>query len=128
MLAVAHRLRHPADYRRTVRQGLRATRTTLTVHHLPARASTPATRRPARVGFIVGRDVGNAVVRNAVTRRLRHIVFGRLGLLDDDSCTVVRARPAAALASRTQLESDLDSAFGTVMAAATTTPGNGSTS
>ncbi len=56
------------DYRRTVRRGRRVN----TQHALLYLASsTPL--QPTRVGFIVSKSVGNSVVRNLVTRRLRSI-------------------------------------------------------
>jgi ribonuclease P protein component len=64
---------------------------------------------PVRVGFVVGRAVGNAVHRNAVKRRLRHLMGERLRLLPDHTSVVVRANPASALAGFTGLRDDLDS-------------------
>jgi ribonuclease P protein component len=64
-----------------------------------------------RVGFVVSRTVGGAVGRNAVRRRLRHLMRERLHLLPPGSTLVVRALPAAATASSTELSSDLDAAL-----------------
>jgi ribonuclease P protein component len=64
---------------------------------------------PARVGFVVARAVGNAVVRNRVKRRLRHLMAARLTMLPDGVSVVVRANPAAAAASSAELGRDLDS-------------------
>jgi len=61
---------------------------------------------PARVGFVVSRAVGNAVVRNRVQRRLRHAVRDELAGLAG-SVLVVRALPAAAQASYAELDADL---------------------
>ena len=77
-----------------------------------AGASAPATR----VGFVVSRAVGGAVVRNRVRRRLRHLVRDRLGYLPQHSLVVVRALPAAAEASFTTLGADLDVALDRVAA------------
>ena len=60
---------------------------------------------------MVGRTVGNSVVRHRVIRRLRHLVRDRLALLPAGSLLVVRALPPAALASSADLGRDLDSAF-----------------
>ena len=46
---------------------------------------------PARVGFVVPRAVGPAVIRNQVRRRLRHLVRDRLDRLPDGTRLVVRA-------------------------------------
>jgi len=64
-----------------------------------------------RVGFVVSKAVGNAVMRNRVKRRLRHLVQERLVALPDESLLVVRALPAAADASYATLATDLDAAL-----------------
>lgn len=51
---------------------------------------------PTRVGFVVSKTVGNAVVRNRVKRRLRHLAAGRLPGSPMTALVVVRALPAAA--------------------------------
>ncbi|MFI0453320.1 ribonuclease P protein component [Actinomadura sp. 6N118] len=63
------------------------------------------------VGFIVARNVGNAVVRNSVRRRLRHLVRGHLDRLSRGSLLVVRANPAAGRARHDELAADLESAL-----------------
>ena len=108
MLAAAQRMRRSADFAATIRGGRRAGRGTVVVHLLldePALAST------ARAGFVVSKAVGNAVVRNAVRRRLRHLVRPLLADLPDGSLLVVRALPAAATASFATLGADLEAAL-----------------
>jgi ribonuclease P protein component len=63
----------------------------------PAQAST------ARAGFVVSKAVGNAVVRNRVRRRLRHLVADQLDRLPPGSRVVVRALPGSAVATYDQL-------------------------
>lgn len=113
MLAAAHRLRRGEDFRRTVRRGVSASRSTLTVHLLaaPSAPAPPAADLPSQVGFVVGRDVGGAVERTRVTRRLRHLVREHLAELPAGSTLVVRARPGAAGASAADLGRDLDEAL-----------------
>ena len=65
-------------------------------------------RGPALVGFVVGRSVGNSVVRHRVQRRLRHLCRDRLTLLPPGSSWVVRALPPAATATSAELAADLD--------------------
>ena len=60
------------------------------------------------MGFVVGKTVGGAVARNAVTRRLRALARERLDRLPAGSTLVVRALPAAATADSGRLGSDLD--------------------
>lgn len=50
---------------------------------------------PARAGVVVGRNVGGAVVRSRVKRRLREVLRARLDALPDGSLTVIRALPGA---------------------------------
>ena len=49
---------------------------------------------PARVGFVVSKAVGNAVVRNRVQRRLRHLAREHLASLPGSAVLVIRALPA----------------------------------
>ncbi len=60
------------------------------------------------VGLIVSRAVGNAVLRNQVKRRLRHLAAERLAGFPDGAQLVVRALPASAGATSQQLGADLD--------------------
>jgi ribonuclease P protein component len=63
---------------------------------------------PARIGFVVGRSVGNAVVRHRIQRRLRHLCRDRLPVFPVGSEVVVRALPRAAGASYAELATELD--------------------
>jgi len=102
-------MRNGSDFTAAVRGGRRVGRRTLVVH-LNRTASPEA---PARVGFVVSKAVGSAVVRNRVKRQLRHLARERVGLLPSGSLLVVRANPAAAGAKT--LAADLDSALTTVL-------------
>ena len=62
---------------------------------------------PVRVGFVVSKAVGGAVQRNLVKRRLRAVMAEDLTELPPGSAVVVRALPAAAEASFSDLRSDL---------------------
>jgi ribonuclease P protein component len=59
----------------------------------------------------VSKAVGDAVTRNRVKRRLRHIVRDRLCALPPGSLVVVRALPGAGTADHDQLTRDLDTAL-----------------
>ncbi|UYM07364.1 ribonuclease P protein component [Solicola gregarius] len=112
MLSTAHRLRDAEDFRTTTRHGKRASSRTLVAHlRLPEGASADE----PLVGFVVGRNVGSAVVRNAVKRRLRHLVRGRLMLLPAGSALVVRAKPNAAGATSADLGAGLDDVLSRVL-------------
>jgi ribonuclease P protein component len=72
-------------------------------------ASPDAPAAGARAGFVVGKSVGNSVVRHRVTRRLRAVVREELHRLPEGADLVVRARPEAADASSDLLHRDLSS-------------------
>ena len=110
MLPAPARLRRREDFSLAVRRGSRTGRATLVVHYL---APDPAAGQAstARVGFVVGRTVGNSVTRHRTVRRLRHLVRDRLGRLPAGSILVVRALPPAAAADSVALGRDLDAAL-----------------
>ena len=70
---------------------------------------------PARVGFVVSKAVGPAVVRNRVKRRLRHIAREIITDLPGSAVLVVRANPAAAEATFEELRADLNRCVQRVM-------------
>ena len=108
MLATAQRLRRSTDFTAAVRGGRRAGRNTVVVHLL---IDEPVQAFTARAGFVVSKAVGNAVTRNKVRRRLRHLVRPRLADLPDGTLLVVRALPASASATFESLATDLDAAL-----------------
>jgi ribonuclease P protein component len=63
--------------------------------------------RPARVGLVVSKAVGNAVVRNRVKRRLRHQAAPLVGTLPAGTSVVVRALPPAASSTSAELAEEL---------------------
>ncbi|TNM38435.1 ribonuclease P protein component [Nocardioides albidus] len=110
MLAPDHRLREPDLFRAASRHGRRAGSRTLVVHLLlpeERQAVGVSALPPARVGFVVSKAVGNAVVRNRVKRRLRHAVRPTLEGLPPGAVLVVRAQAAAATASYPELVGEL---------------------
>ena len=70
-------------------------------------ASGPVSPSGARAGFVVGKAVGNSVVRHRVTRQLRAAVRAELHRLPPTADLVVRARPEAATAGSAVLRRDL---------------------
>jgi len=97
-------MRKRSEFTRTVRGGTRAGRSLVSGHLLLQAGSD----EPPRVGFVVSRAVGGAVVRNQVRRRLRHLARGYLGSLPEGSLLVVRANPRAATARQADLAAELD--------------------
>jgi ribonuclease P protein component len=111
VLPAQARLRRRPEFTAVVRSGRRAGRPTMVLHFLPERPEQrngrPAIPPGARAGFVVGRAVGNSVVRHRVTRRLRAVVAGELHRLPPSADLVVRARPEAADAESALLRRDL---------------------
>lgn len=107
MLAAANRLRHSREFQSTVRRGVRVGRPLVVVHLIV----DPRDAGPPRAGFVVSGRVGGAVVRNAVRRRLRHLMVDRLSLLPSGARVVVRANPGAAEAPSSALAKEIDEAL-----------------
>ncbi|MDK3255142.1 ribonuclease P protein component [Blastococcus capsensis] len=111
MLPAQARLRRRPEFTAVVRSGRRAGRPTMVLHYLPERPEQPAgdSSSPvaARAGFVVGKSVGNSVIRHRVTRRLRAVVRSELDRLPAGADLVVRARPDAAAADSAALHRDL---------------------
>ena len=101
MLPAENRLREGSDFRHAFRRGVSAGSRHLVLHCAPEESHA------TRVGFVVSKAVGNAVVRNRVKRRLREAVRARLGGLPA-GLLVVRAKPAAASAEYADLCRSLD--------------------
>jgi ribonuclease P protein component len=100
------------DFRDISRRGRRGASRTLVAHLLsPAgdEASRAVPAQAPRAGFVVGKTVGNSVVRHRVVRRLRHQVQPLLRALPPGAAVVVRALPAAGTASSAELGRDLAS-------------------
>jgi|SRR5437868_14091911 len=110
MLPSGHRMRRRDDFTLAVRRGRRAGRPNVVAHLLHPDEDPEAAGLPL-VGFIVARTVGNAVVRNSVRRRLRHLMRAHLDPLPAGSLLVVRANPAAGKARPDELAADLESAL-----------------
>jgi ribonuclease P protein component len=104
MLPAQARMRRSTEFTQAVRQGIRSGRRLVTGHLL---VQDGPDEHP-RVGFVVSRAVGGAVVRNKVRRRLRHLARGYLDSLPAGSLLVVRANPPAAVARQADLAADLD--------------------
>ncbi len=115
MLPQQARMRSPEEFKRVLRSGRRAGGTTLSAHLLlPAAGPVPEDASP-KVGLVVSRAVGSAVVRNRVKRRLRELMRRRLASLPGGCLLVVRAHPAAAGVRQADLAADLDLVLGRLM-------------
>lgn len=97
MLSRVHRITDGADLRRVVRKGSRRSSPFFVISSV----ATPGVT--SRVGFIVSKRVGGAVVRNRVKRRLRELAHLSLRADPTGRESVVRALPASAQASYREL-------------------------
>jgi ribonuclease P protein component len=121
VLPAQARLRRRPEFTAVVRSGRRAGRPTMVLHYLSERpeqsgggnVSPPG----ARAGFVVGKAVGNSVVRHRVTRRLRAVVREELHRLPPTADLVVRARPEAGTATSELLHRDLTSGLDRLLGA-----------
>ena len=123
MLPAGHRLRASADFSAAVRgtqgsgragvvaapRGLRVGSPLLVVH---LNATDARSGLPARVGFVVSKALGGAVVRNRTKRRLRALMAARIDRLPAGTDVVVRANSVAAQASSRELGAELDLLLG----------------
>src|SRR5947209_13069999 len=91
VLPAAARMRRPAEFAAAIRSGTRAGSRALTVH-----VAQGGDHPGARVGFVVARAVGPAVMRNRVRRQLRQLLRERLAVLPAGIYLVVRPHLAAA--------------------------------
>jgi ribonuclease P protein component len=115
VLPAQARLRRRPEFTAVVRSGRRAGRPTMVLHYLPERPEQSGggfvrdqvPPSGARAGFVVGKAVGNSVVRHRVTRRLRAAVREQLHRLPPAADLVVRARPEAGTADSALLRRDL---------------------
>jgi ribonuclease P protein component len=105
VLPRAARLNSSGDFRSTIRRGVRVGRPSLVLH-----AGTSPGRDGVRVGFVVSKAVGNAVTRNRVKRRLRHLAAAELAGTPGGVDVVVRALPRSAEPG-TDLGAELASAW-----------------
>ena len=107
MLPAPNRLRERSDFTSAVRSfgGCRAGSRLLVVH---ATSTGARAGLPPRVGFVVSKAVGGAVVRNRTKRRLRALLAQRLDGIPTSVDLVVRANPPAGQASSRELEQALD--------------------
>jgi ribonuclease P protein component len=109
VLPPQNRLRLARDHQRVARRGARGGATCVVVHLVTESAAE--VQAAPRVGVVVSRSVGNAVTRNTVRRRLRHLMRERLDRVPAGSLVVVRARTGVGSTPTAVLAGDLDTAL-----------------
>ncbi|WP_091228332.1 ribonuclease P protein component [Microbacterium sp. 3J1] len=107
MLARPSRLTRGNDYRLVVRRGSRCGGARVITSMM-----TTGESRAARFGFIISKQVGTAVVRNTVRRRLKAVCAEALPGVPEGTDVVIRALPASATASYAELRADVHRCLG----------------
>ena len=102
MLARPNRLTRGAEYKAVVRRGRRCAGA-----HTITYVNRVVTDGPARFGFIVSKQVGGAVMRNTVRRRLKAVCAEALPGIRPGSDVVIRALPRAGAAPFAELRAEV---------------------
>ncbi|MEZ3160646.1 ribonuclease P protein component [Microbacterium sp. BWT-B31] len=104
MLARPNRITRGSDYKAVVRRGRRCA-AAHTVSYVSGGAAAEA--GAVRFGFIVSKQVGSAVVRNTVRRRLKAVCAEALPGVRPGTDIVIRALPSSAGASFRDLRAEV---------------------
>ena len=117
MLPARHRLRSSADFAAVFRGargagGSRSGSRFVVVH---VNSTDARAGQPPRVGLVVSKAVGNAVVRNRTKRVLRALMSSRIAQLPEGIDVVIRAKSDLPGTPTAILAQDLDKLLSTVL-------------
>jgi ribonuclease P protein component len=117
VLPARHRLRSSADFDAVFRGARGASGSHSGSRYVVVHANSTDTRRgqPPRVGLVVSKAVGNAVVRNRTKRVLRALMTARTGQLPHGVDVVIRANADLPAAPTDVLAQDLDRLLAAVL-------------
>lgn len=126
MLPARHRLRSSADFAAVFRGargagGSRSGSRLIVVH---ANSTDARAGQPPRVGLVVSKAVGNAVVRNRTKRVLRALMSIRIDRLPEGVDLVIRAKTDLPGTPTAALGRDLDTLLATVLRRVTSQEGH----
>jgi ribonuclease P protein component len=107
VLPAEERLKSSRAFGRIYAEGATTSEQFVVLHTLPI-ADQPDTRL---IGFAVSKKIGNAVVRNAIRRRLREIVRALLPRLTRGYLAIVASRQSARRATFSDLEMSVSRAL-----------------
>jgi len=105
MLAQKNRLRKASDFALATK-GKRVSGENFLLY---VASPTPGDQSGAqvKVGLIVGKNVGNSVVRHRVSRQIRHAIAPHLNKFSDGTLLLFRAHPGAAKSADQNLASEI---------------------
>jgi len=106
VLARANRIVDGRDYRLIVRRGYRLVHPNMVTY-----VGTTNDHETVRFGFIVAKNVGIAVVRNRLRRRLKAACFDLRERAEPGTDVVIRALPRARLAAWSTLRDEISQAL-----------------
>lgn len=117
MLPARHRLRTNADFVAVFRGARRAGGSRSGSRLIVVHASSADARagEPPRVGLVVSKAVGNAVVRNRTKRVLRALMSAQIGRVPRGVDVVIRANPSLPTVPTSIVAQDLDRLLGVVL-------------
>ena len=117
MLPARHRLRSSIDFVAVLRgaRGAGGSRSGSRFVVVQANSTDARAGQPPRVGLVVSKGVGNAVVRNRTKRVLRALMSERIRRVPDGVDLVIRANPDLPGTPTAVLAHDLDKSLATVL-------------
>jgi ribonuclease P protein component len=117
VLPARHRLRDSADFAAVFRgaRGAGGSRTGSRLIVVHANKTDARAGQPPRVGLVVSKAVGNAVVRNRTKRILRALMRSRIDQLPQGVDVVIRAKTDLPGTPSLTLGRDLDTVLATVL-------------
>jgi ribonuclease P protein component len=117
VLPARHRLRSSTDFAAVFRgaRGAGGSRSGSRVIVVHANSTDARAGQPPRVGLVVSKAVGNAVVRNRTKRVLRALMSRRIDQLPEGVDVVIRAKTDLPGTPTATLAQDLDKLLATVL-------------